>query len=89
MLFRTRFYHHRDYWYPCRLLKYSRMTLSPQEPIFKPKTLSRIFTVYRAELLTEMDVSTSQDIIDLTIPAKTLKVSLDPNSLQFQSNCIY
>ena len=56
------------------------MTLSPQAPIFKPKTLSRIFTVYRPELLTEMDVSTSQDIIDLLIPAKSLKVSSDPNS---------
>ena len=56
------------------------MTLNPQAPIFKPKTRSRLFTVYRPELLTEMDVSTSQDIIDLSIPAKSRKVSSDPNS---------
>ena len=56
------------------------MTLNPQAPIFKPKTLSRLFTVYRPGLLTEMDVSTSEDIIDLTNPAKSLKVSSDPNS---------
>ena len=56
------------------------MTLNPQAPIFKPKTLSRLFTVYRPELLTEMDVSTSEDRNDLTIPAKSLKVSLDPSS---------
>ena len=56
------------------------MTLNPQAPIFKPKTLSQLFTVYRPELLTEMNISTSQDIIDLTILAKSLKVSSDPNS---------
>ena len=56
------------------------MTLNPPAPIFRPKTLSRLFTVYRPELLTEMDVFTSQDIIDLTIPAKILKVSSDTNS---------
>ena len=56
------------------------MTLNPQAPIFKPKTRSRFFTVYRPELLTEMDVSTSQDIIDLTIPAKSPKVSSDSKS---------
>ena len=44
------------------------MTLKPHAPIFKPTTRSRLFTIYRPELLTEMDASTSQDIIDLTIP---------------------
>ena len=56
------------------------MTLNPQAPIFRPKTLSRLFTGYRPELLTEMDASTSQDIIDLTIPARSLEVSSGPNS---------
>ena len=37
-------------------------------------------TIYRPELLTEMDASTSQDIIDLTIPAKNPETSLDSNS---------
>ena len=57
------------------------MTLNPQAPIFRPKTRSRIFSIYRPELLTEMDASTSQDIIDLTIPAKSPKISSDSNNL--------
>ena len=56
------------------------MTLNPRAPIFKPTNCSRLFTIYRPELLTEMDASTSQDIIDLTIPAKSPKTSLDSNS---------
>ena len=56
------------------------MTLNPHAPIFKPTTCSRLFTIYRPELLTEMDASTSQDIIDLTIPAKCPKTSPDSNS---------
>ena len=56
------------------------MTLNPHAPIFKPKNCSRLFTKYRPELLTEMDASTSQDIIDLTIPAKSPKTSSDSNN---------
>ena len=56
------------------------MTLSPHAPIFKPTTHSRLFTIYRPELLTEMDASTSQDIIDLTIPTKCPKTSPDSNN---------
>ena len=50
-----------------------RMTLNPQAPIFKPKNRSRLFSIYCTELLTEMDASTSQDKIDLTIPASSPK----------------
>ena len=56
------------------------MTLNPRAPIIKPTNCSRLSTIYRPELLTEMDASTSQDIIDLTIPAKSPKTSLDPYS---------
>ena len=56
------------------------MTLNPQAPLFKPKTRSRLFSIYRPELLTDMDASTSQDIIDLTIAAKIPKTSLDSNN---------
>ena len=56
------------------------MTLNPHAPIFKPTTCSRLFTIYRPELLTEMDASTSQDIIVLTIPTKYPKTSPDTNS---------
>ena len=56
------------------------MTLNPHAPIFKPKNCSRLFTIYRSELLTEMDASTSQDIIDLTIATKCPKTSPDSNS---------
>ena len=57
-----------------------RMTLNPHAPIFKPTTCSRLFTIYRPELLTKMDASTSQDIIDVTIPTKCTKTSPDSNS---------
>ena len=57
-----------------------RLTLNPLAPIFKPTNCSRLFKIYRPELLTEMDASTSQNIIDLTIPAKSPKTSLDLNS---------
>ena len=53
------------------------MTLNPHAPIFKPTTCSRLFTIYRPELLTEMEASTSQDILDLTIPTKCPKTSPD------------
>ena len=56
------------------------MTLNPRAPIFKPTNCSRLFTIYRPELLREIDASTSQDIIDLTIPTKSPKTSLDSNS---------
>ena len=56
------------------------MTLNPHAPIFKPTTCSRIFTIYCPELLTEMEASTSQDIIDLTKPTKCPKTSPDSGS---------
>ena len=56
------------------------MTLNPHAPIFKPTTCSRLFTIYRPELLTEMEASTSQDIIDLTIPTKWPKTPPDSDS---------
>ena len=56
------------------------MTLNPNAPIFKPTTCSRLFTIYRPELPTEMEASTSQDIIDLTIPTKCPKSSPDSDS---------
>ena len=57
------------------------MTLNPHAPIFKPTTCSRLFTIYRPALLMEMDASTSQDSIDLTIPTKYPKTALDSNTL--------
>ena len=57
-----------------------RMTLNPHAPIFKPTTCSRLFTIYRHDLLTKMEASTSQDVIDLTIPTKCSKTSSDSNS---------
>ena len=56
-----------------------RMTPNLQAPIFRPKTRSRLFSIYRPELLTEVDASTSQDVIDLTISAKSPKTSSDSN----------
>ena len=56
------------------------MTLNQHSPIFKLTSCSRLLTIYRPELLTEMDASTSQDVIDLTIPTKCLKTSPDSNS---------
>ena len=56
------------------------MTLNPYSPIFKPTTCSRLFTIYRPDLRTKVEASTSQDIIDLTIPTKCPKTSPDSNS---------
>ena len=56
------------------------MTLNPYAPIFQPTTCSRLFTLYRPDLRTKMEASTSQDIIDLTIPTKGPKPSPDSNS---------
>ena len=56
------------------------MTLNPHAPIFKPITCSRLFTIYRPELLTEIEASTSQIILDLTIPTKCPKTSPDSDS---------
>ena len=56
------------------------MTLNPHANIFKPTNCSRLFTIYRRELVTEMDASTSQGIIDLTIPTKCPKTSPDSNN---------
>ena len=56
------------------------MTLNPHAPIFKPTTCSRLFTIYCPELLTGMEASTSQDIIDLTVPTKCPKTSADSDS---------
>ena len=56
------------------------MTLNPHAPIFKPTTCSRLFTIYRPYLLTKMEASTLQDIIDLTIPTKCPETSPDSNS---------
>ena len=56
------------------------MTLNPHAPIFKPTTCSRLFTINRPELLTEMEASTSQSILDLTIPTKCPKTSPDSDS---------
>ena len=56
------------------------MTLNPHAPIFKPTNCWRLFTIYRPELLTEMDASTSQDNIDLTVPTKCPRTSPESNS---------
>ena len=56
------------------------MTLNPHAPIFKPTTCSQLFKIYRPELLTGMEASTSQDIIHLTIPTKFPKTSPNSNS---------
>ena len=56
------------------------MTLNPHPRKFKPTTYSRLFTIYRPDLLTKLEASTSQDIIDLTIPTKCPKTSPDSNS---------
>ena len=57
------------------------MTLNPHAPIFKPKTRSRLFAIYRTELLIEMDASSSQNVADPIVPDKRPKPSLDSNSL--------
>ena len=56
------------------------MTLNPYAPIFKPTTRSRFFTIYRPDLRTKLEASTSHDFIDLTIPTKCPKTSPDSNS---------
>ena len=56
------------------------MTLNPYAPILKPTTHSRLIPIYRPDLRTKMEASTSQDIIDLTIPTKCPKTSPDSNS---------
>ena len=56
------------------------MTLNPYAPIFKPTTCSRLLTIYRPDLRTKLEASTSQDIFDLTIPTKCPKTSPDSNS---------
>ena len=56
-----------------------RMTLNPHAPIFRLKTRSRFFALYRPELLIEMDASTSQDVADPIVPAKCPKSSSDSN----------
>ena len=60
------------------------MTLNLHAPLFEPKYSSRLFSIHcpELELLTKLDASTSQDIKDLTIPAKCPKTSTssDPNS---------
>ena len=56
------------------------MTLNPHAPIFKPTTCSRLFTIYRPELLTRMEASTPQDNIDLTVPTKCPKTSPDSDN---------
>ena len=56
------------------------MTLNPHAPICKPKRCSRLFAIYRPELLIEMDASISQDVADPVVPAICLKTSSDSNS---------
>ena len=56
------------------------MTLNPHATIFEPKTRSRLFSIYRPEVLTQMDASTSQDVADPFVPAKCPKPSSDSNS---------
>ena len=49
------------------------MTLNPHAPKFQPQNLSRIFPIYRPELLIAMETSTSQDETDPNVPAKIPK----------------
>ena len=65
------------------------MALNPHAPIFKPKNCSRLFAIYRPELLIEMDASTSQDVADPIFPARCAKTSSESNIPQIQSNFIY
>ena len=57
-----------------------RMILNPHAPIFKPTNGSRLFTIYRLELLIEMHASTFQDVAHPIAPAKCSKTSSDSNS---------
>ena len=56
------------------------MTLNPYAPIFQPTTCSRLFTIYRPDLRTKLEASTSQDFFDLSIPTNCPKTSPDSNS---------
>ena len=56
------------------------MTLNPHAPIIKPDHCSRLFAIYRLELLIENDASTSQHVADPIVPAKCPKSSSDSNS---------
>ena len=56
------------------------MTLNPHAPIILREDRSRLFAIYRPELQTAMDASTSQDLIDPIVPAKYPKTSTDSNS---------
>ena len=56
------------------------MTLNPHAPIFRPKNCSRLFAMYRPELLIEMDATTSQEVADTIVLAKSPKTSSFPNS---------
>ena len=57
------------------------MTLNPHAPIFMPKDHTVLFSIYRTELLTEMDASATQDLTDLNVPAKCSKTSPNPKVL--------
>ena len=56
------------------------MTLNPHAPIFYRENSSRLFSIYRPELLIEMDASTFQDNTDPIVPAKCPKASSNSNS---------
>ena len=56
------------------------MTLNPHATIFRPINCLRIFTIYRPELLIELDECTSQDLANPIVPAKCLKTSSDSNN---------
>ena len=56
------------------------MALNPHAPLFMPENCSRLFAKDRQELLTKMDLSTSQDITDPIVPAMCPKTSSDSNS---------
>ena len=56
------------------------MTLNPHAPIFRPKNCSRLFAIYRPELVIEMNTSTSQNVTDPIIPAKCPKTPSESNS---------
>ena len=55
------------------------MTLNPHTPIRKRKNCSRLFAIYRPELLIEMDASTSQDVANPNVPAMCPKTFSDSN----------
>ena len=59
------------------------MTLKPHALIFRPETRSRLFAIYRPELLIEIDESTSQDVADSIVPAECPKTPSDPKIPSF------